>query len=78
MTLTPDQVYRRRKALGLTQQQLAHRLRVSVSTVANWEAGRYEPPGYLELALDLLDAIQQAKRRANAEKAPASPAGDDA
>ena len=78
MTLTPDQVHRRRKALGLTQQQLATALGVSVSTVANWEAGRYEPPGYLQLALDLLDAIQQAKRRANAKKAPAGDAGDDA
>ena len=32
-----------RKQLGLTQQGLAHSLGVSMSTVANWEAGRSKP-----------------------------------
>ena len=32
-----------RKQLGLTQQGLAHTLGVSMSTVANWEAGRSKP-----------------------------------
>ena len=32
-----------RKQLGLTQQCFAHTLGVSMSTVANWEAGRSKP-----------------------------------
>ena len=39
----PLNIHAIRKQLGLTQQRLAHTLGVSMSTVANWEAGRSQP-----------------------------------
>lgn len=83
MSLTPDQVYRRRYALGLTQQQLAHRLGVSVSTIANWESGLYQSSEYLALALDTIARMlkverEAEERRARREKALAGDARDDA
>ena len=35
----------RRESLGLSREQLAVRCRVTVGTVANWEAGRSLPVG---------------------------------
>ena len=43
-----------RKQLGLTQQGFAYTLRVSMSTVANWEAGRSNPSS---LALRQINAL---------------------
>ena len=45
-----------RLALGMTQQELAQTLDVSITTIQNWEQGRTVPPGkMLEKALsDLL------------------------
>jgi len=40
-------IARRRHVLGLTQQQLADRVGVSKSTVANWERGKHFPLRYL-------------------------------
>ena len=44
---------RRRRALGLTQQQLAERLDVARETVTRWETGALaiESPGMLHYAL---------------------------
>lgn len=41
------QIKQRRKALGLTQQELADKLNLSRSTVANWEIDR----NYLDIKL---------------------------
>ena len=43
-----------RNKLKITQQELAYRLGVSMSTVANWEAGRSNPSS---LALRQINAL---------------------
>lgn len=48
----------RRQSLKLTQQQVADRLNVTVTTVKNWEAGRYIPKLYLEQAKALCDLLE--------------------
>jgi len=40
----PERLKAAREALGLTQRQLAQRLKVDPSTVWKWEKGRTEPP----------------------------------
>lgn len=40
-------IRKRRQVLGLTQDDLAARLNVSRSTVANWESGKHFPLRYL-------------------------------
>jgi putative zinc finger/helix-turn-helix YgiT family protein len=37
--LTPDQIRRARKALGLTQRELSNRLGVAEATLSRWETG---------------------------------------
>lgn len=38
--MTPEEVRQLRQKLGLTQAELAYKLGVTVTCVANWEAGR--------------------------------------
>ena len=45
----------RRLALGLTQQGLASKLKVSRNTVARWERDEMAIPGFLHLALKTLE-----------------------
>lgn len=53
--MTPAEVKAARRALGLTQQELAGRLGVEQSTVWRWEHGRaIEHPTMLRLALAAL------------------------
>lgn len=50
------QIKQRRKALGLTQQELADKLNLSRSTVANWEIDRNYPDIKLLLSIsEILD-----------------------
>jgi DNA-binding XRE family transcriptional regulator len=70
----------RRKALGLTQESLAERLRVERSTVASWEQGTSTPrPWYrrrLAEALDLTpDELAQMLSPLPESRAPARPCG---
>lgn len=46
----------RRLALGLTQQGLASKLKVSRNTVARWEREEMAIPGFLHLALKTLES----------------------
>ena len=55
----------RRLALGLTQQGLASKLKVSRNTVARWERDEMAIPGFLHLALKTLEC-----EAAKAAKAP--------
>ena len=41
-----------RERLGLTQEQLAHKLGVSWATVARWERGKGEPSPLAQKAID--------------------------
>ena len=45
----------RRLAMGLTQQGLAIKLKVSRNTVARWERDEMAIPGFLHLALKTLE-----------------------
>jgi transcriptional regulator with XRE-family HTH domain len=55
--VTPDELKARRKALGMTQAQLAQRLRTTVTTISRWENAGREPrhPEMLEMALASLE-----------------------
>jgi DNA-binding XRE family transcriptional regulator len=55
MGMDTDELRRRRKALGMTQEQLAHVLGVSRQSVFMWESGRTTIPALLELALRCLE-----------------------
>lgn len=52
--MTPQRVVKLRKALGLTQEQLAEQIGAQRSTVARWELGTHEPRGgYLKSLIEL-------------------------
>jgi DNA-binding XRE family transcriptional regulator len=55
MGMNTDELRRRRKALGMTQEQLAHVLGVSRQSVFMWESGRTAIPALLALALRCLE-----------------------
>ena len=53
--VTPDRIRNLRKGLGLTQEQLAHMLGVTWTTVNRWEAGSSSPTGMPARLLVLLE-----------------------
>ena len=57
-------IVRLRNSCGLTQEQLAHRLRVSVSTVQSWEQGLRKPGGPAVLMLEAnRDTLGKGKKQ---------------
>jgi transcriptional regulator with XRE-family HTH domain len=50
--MTSEQLVAFRETHGLTQQELADRLRVDRVTIARWETGARSIPPYLDLALE--------------------------
>jgi len=44
-----------RKRLGLTQQELAERINVSLDTIRNWEQGKRVPTGEAKALFKILD-----------------------
>ena len=50
--MTPQDLAAFRETHGLTQQQLAEKLRVDRVTIARWETGARSIPPYLDLALE--------------------------
>ncbi|MBE9042391.1 helix-turn-helix transcriptional regulator [Oscillatoriales cyanobacterium LEGE 11467] len=58
MSSVGEKLKQRRKSLNLTQQQVADALGVTVTTVKNWEAGRYIPKLYLEQTKALCDFLK--------------------
>jgi DNA-binding transcriptional regulator YiaG len=61
--MSPRQVKAIRKALGLTQQQLANIIGARQHTVARWETGANEPKGANLKALKELAEKVKEKRR---------------
>ncbi len=56
--MTADEVQELRRRLGLTQEQMAHELGVSWTTVSRWENGHFRPSG---LALQALRKLASRK-----------------
>jgi transcriptional regulator with XRE-family HTH domain len=56
-----DELREKRKALGMTQAQLAQSLGVNVMTVSRWERGLRSIPPHLPLALEAIEAKQKKK-----------------
>lgn len=64
--ITPQRIAGIRKALGLTQERLAHLLSVTWTTVSRWEAGSSSPTGMpLRLLYVLEDAARDREFRAS-------------
>ncbi|MBD2014614.1 helix-turn-helix transcriptional regulator [Microcoleus sp. FACHB-53] len=57
MASVGEKLKQRRNLLNLTQQQVADELGVTVTTVKNWEAGRYIPKLYLPQTKALCDLL---------------------
>jgi len=53
--MEPHELRLRRKALGLSQEQLAELLDVDEMTVSRWERGVYPIPRYIGLAVEALE-----------------------
>lgn len=58
----------RRLALGLTQQGLAIKLKVSRNTVARWERDEMAIPGFLHLALQTLECEATKAPKASSKR----------
>ena len=56
--MKPEDIRAIREALGLTQEALAHKLRVDLATVASWENGTKK------LSTLALKALERVKRKA--------------
>lgn len=68
--MEPDEITRRRTALGLTQQQLADAVGVHRITVVKWEAGRAIPLSMaLRLLQQTLDRLEKDQERRAARRA---------
>ncbi len=52
--MTAKQIIAIRRSAGLSQAALAHRLRVAVRTVQNWEQGLRRPSGPAVLMLEVI------------------------
>lgn len=53
--MTPEQVRELRQRLGLSQEQMAHRLGTSLQTVHRWESGKSKPSQLAERAFSDLE-----------------------
>jgi transcriptional regulator with XRE-family HTH domain len=54
--MKPEELRRRREALGMTQDDLARELGVKMMTVSRWERGVYPIPRHIALAVEAIEA----------------------
>ena len=66
--IDPERVKRLRDRLGLTQQQLADRLGVTVGSVSRWELGKSGP---IKPYLEKIEALERRAEREGKGKAAA-------
>jgi transcriptional regulator with XRE-family HTH domain len=59
--MKPEELRRRREALGMTQDDLARELGVKMMTISRWERGVYPIPRHIALAVE---AIEMRRRMA--------------
>jgi putative zinc finger/helix-turn-helix YgiT family protein len=64
--LMPEEISRRRQALGLTQAELARRLGVEEATVGRWESGAQFPSRSLNHLLELFFAYPNVRAHLSA------------
>ncbi len=62
--MTPDQIRDLRRRHGLTQQELATRLRCSIGAVRDWEQGKHAPTG---LYLDAIERLERISPKGNTQ-----------
>ena len=53
--MKPEELKRRREALGMTQDDLARELGVKMMTVSRWERGVYPIPRHIALAIEAIE-----------------------
>jgi DNA-binding XRE family transcriptional regulator len=63
--MTPNEFRERRRRLALTQEGLARKLGVALTTVARWERGEHTPPAWLDVAMAGVERML-AEERASA------------
>jgi DNA-binding transcriptional regulator YiaG len=61
--MTPEQIIRLRKRLGVTQVELAEMIGAQRSSIARWETGRHTPRGGYLKTLKELEAKQKKKQK---------------
>ena len=65
-----EDLRRRRAALGISQEELARRLRVTRQSVYAWERGITGVPGLLEGALRYVEAVAAGRLPGERDAAP--------
>ena len=73
--MTPEEIVRIRRALGLSQAGLALRIGVVKGTVSAWEQGRSRCRGPAALALAAMAQEGRDRLRAELKKLPAGASG---
>jgi transcriptional regulator with XRE-family HTH domain len=63
-----DELKEKRKALEMTQAQLAEALGVNIMTISRWERGVRSIPPHLSLALEAIEANQKKKKVSKSSK----------
>lgn len=72
--LHPAEIRGRREALGLTQRQLARRLRIAESTLSRWETGAQVQQKCMDLMLRSFFDVPELRRYLDAIEPAALPA----
>ena len=64
VAMSPDEIQRARKCLGLSQDEFANAIGVSASTLRKWEQGQRAPTGAARTLLKIIEREPKAVIRA--------------